>query len=563
MDKNLNKSPTVWTRPADVMKMHRVKKRALQARMLDNSTVSRGNILDILGDNKAASSNEIEKPDEAVESRLNPFRRDLTKRFKASSGSSISNCDLDASNDNTLFQLLNQSSSRDSQQGPSKEALTDSFADFLDKITGSQIAAESLKKRDSVLPIDWSLKSKVRFFSKKPLPWNQNLKMLDEASGTTAFARCMDLKSSETSPSISTGINAQLQQTCLTWQHPALPWLSLFPRTNADKKQKKISTPLDQIIKDALHNAWRESFRSLLQLVRAHQCPYFYLCANKFTCLVRAAGIGGFEEINAIISPTTSGFRRLLQNDEISFTLPLQKEGVSSNSSPGDLDESRDGQASDTDPIEETEDEVDDEEAVEWLQSIGVAEAEIKKLNSTQSKIKNAKTTQIDQKPSSTVVVQTDAEVMALFNLLLNCRSITTTIGTLAGIPPTLLAPVAFHGATLVPLLVGQKTVNMKGEQFFSAEIVGPVLPHTLRELCAQLEAHQSQFSMTSSIVDHSKAFSTLPSPEKPPSTSAFAQENLRDCGLTSYSLKALCQVGPMSVLAGVKFQNSQYVCHD
>jgi len=67
---------------------------------------------------------------------------------------------------------------------------------------------------------------------------------------------------------------------------------------------------------------------------------------------------------------------------------------------------------------------------------------------------KATKVNHIDQKPTSTVLVQNDAEVMALFNFLLNCRSISTTSGHLAGIPPTLLSPVAFHGATLMPLNV-------------------------------------------------------------------------------------------------------------
>lgn len=45
-------------------------------------------------------------------------------------------------------------------------------------------------------------------------------------------------------------------------------------------------------------------------------------------------------------------------------------------------------------------------------------------------------------------------EAQALFNFLLNCKSVTTVAGALAGIPPTLLAPVAFHGAVLKSLKV-------------------------------------------------------------------------------------------------------------
>jgi hypothetical protein len=45
-------------------------------------------------------------------------------------------------------------------------------------------------------------------------------------------------------------------------------------------------------------------------------------------------------------------------------------------------------------------------------------------------------------------------ESQALFNFLINCRSITPTTGLLSGVPPTLIAPVAFSGATLSTLKV-------------------------------------------------------------------------------------------------------------
>jgi hypothetical protein len=40
----------------------------------------------------------------------------------------------------------------------------------------------------------------------------------------------------------------------------------------------------------------------------------------------------------------------------------------------------------------------------------------------------------------------------------MNCKSSTATTGPLAGVPPTLLAPVAFHGATLKSLKVLKET---------------------------------------------------------------------------------------------------------
>lgn len=62
----------------------------------------------------------------------------------------------------------------------------------------------------------------------------------------------------------------------------------------------------------------------------------------------------------------------------------------------------------------------------------------------------------IDNRPESTVFVE-GAETQALFNYLLNCRSCIAITGLQAGLPPTILAPVAFKGATLSPLKVSNR----------------------------------------------------------------------------------------------------------
>jgi hypothetical protein len=82
---------------------------------------------------------------------------------------------------------------------------------------------------------------------------------------------------------------------------------------------------------------------------------------------------------------------------EIAFTLPLHKESASAsaassvNTSPNDqgydTQESKDCHGSNDEGDDEKEDEVDDEADEEWLQSMGVGVAEIKKLNSAQSKV--------------------------------------------------------------------------------------------------------------------------------------------------------------------------------
>jgi len=59
----------------------------------------------------------------------------------------------------------------------------------------------------------------------------------------------------------------------------------------------------------------------------------------------------------------------------------------------------------------------------------------------------------IDNHPESVVRVEA-TNVHALFNFLLNSKTTITTTGAHAGIPPTLVAPVAFEGGTLKALKV-------------------------------------------------------------------------------------------------------------
>lgn len=110
---------------------------------------------------------------------------------------------------------------------------------------------------------------------------------------------------------------------------------------------------------------------------------------------------------------------------------------------------------------------------------------------------------------------------------------------------------------------MGQRIVNLSGEQFQCVEVSGPMLPHTLRDLCTQLERVQPQFSVCCSTVDHTRAFSQLPTPQDAPITSAFARENLRDCGLTPHTLHMLCQPVDTQVLESVKYTDGNYTCQE
>lgn len=61
---------------------------------------------------------------------------------------------------------------------------------------------------------------------------------------------------------------------------------------------------------------------------------------------------------------------------------------------------------------------------------------------------------QMDHRPESVVLVK-GLNTFKLLNFLINCKSLVATSGAQAGLPPTLLSPVAFRGASMQMLKKG------------------------------------------------------------------------------------------------------------
>lgn len=246
-----------------------------------------------------------------------------------------------------------------------------------------------------------------------------------------------------------------------------------------------------------------------LQLVRSLQCPYFYVCANAFTVLFRAAGIGGRAETHALLTPTSRGFRAALKEEDIEFSMPLKHSSEQNKS----LDSGNDTQSNSFSNLaEETantsgggngngEDSLEcqsseDEDEEQWLASLGVEAAEIKKISTTHARRVHAEECTDDSTDNSLILIE-GVECQAFFNFLLNAKSTTTKVGRLAGVPPTLLAPVAFPGATLRNLQIRSSVVRMDGVDYHSMELKGVVLPHVLQYLCHLLKETKDKFSAT------------------------------------------------------------------
>ncbi|CAH0718845.1 unnamed protein product, partial [Brenthis ino] len=382
-----------------------------------------------------------------------------------------------------------------------------------------------------------------------------------------SFVRCLDTASSST---LDTSPRARFHQVCLYWQHPHLPWINLYPRSSGKVAATNFMANNEEV-KQALFTEWTESFRSLFQLLRALHCPYFYVCANSFTCVFLAAGLCGREPC-ALLAPTTRGLRRALRRDDVEFTMPLRPD---SKKKFNNSDEDR-GKNSSFDSCYDTMDDVreqdvdncsgDEEDPDQFLSQMGLENEEIKKINNAQARARLTAESSADGAAASLAAVR-GADAQALFNFLLNCRSAVAAAGPCAAVPPTLLAPAAFHGAALQSLKMRENIIQSDSTKYYSIELRGPILPSAVHALCGVLRA-RADYSAVFAHLAPTLAFTSAArriveeelSKQKEPNdfAQAFNKENLSDCGLSEDVLKLFCSTDPSNVkpLDSVKYNS-------
>ncbi|KAL0893652.1 hypothetical protein ABMA27_013812 [Loxostege sticticalis] len=566
--------PSPWKRPNEVMQLHKLKKRkkALQERMRHPAPSTSE-------EPPVATSQKTVDLDfsrilngEYGDKRKNPFSKNNSQPNKKTKVDLES--PIDESSDKTLFALLKLPAKL--PQKPPQELDTEklsTFSNLLQKFTAEHsVEPQFIEKKYKYLPIDWALKTKLRLMSPKPFAWTSKLKASEEASGITGFVRCLDTTSSS---SLDTSPRALFHQTCLYWQHPHLPWLDLYPRSSGKVAATSFMAANEEV-KQALHREWTESFRSLFQLLRALHCPYFYVCANTFTVLFRAAGLCGVPEPCALIAPTSRGFRQTLRQEDVEFTMPLRSdvkkrlnnsdEEKPKNSSFDSCYDTMDEGSKPPDPQEKGDDGSGDEDPDQFLSQLGLETEVIKKININQTRVAHTVESSVDSAAESLVFVR-GADAQALFNFLLNCKSVVSPTGPFAGVPPTLLSPVAFHGGTLQSLKVRENTVHSDSKKYYSIELRGPILPTTVHTLFRVLRASSpAPFSATFAQHQSTLAFSWAArhiaedesSKENEPNafSKAFNKENLSDCGISEEMLQHFCSPDPQLVqpLDSVKY---------
>eukprot|EP00731_Ephydatia_muelleri_P016766 Em0009g1190a len=368
-------------------------------------------------------------------------------------------------------------------------------------------------KGSTNLPTDWSLKTKVRFTSQASFSWVSSMRTQDEAAGIAAYVKGTPVET-------DSGAQAAFQKSLMVWMHPNLPFVQLYPRV-----ESKLAAPSwvgfaqCKEVLDSLRTQWCNSFRSVFQQLRAGQCPYFYLCANNFTALFLSTGSGKDSKVVAFLTPTTSGLRQALTKEGIEFSFSVASNSNHTQQVPvahGDSDEALE----------------DESAANSWLNSMGLLTNSAPAKDPKTIILQHSRKNKIDGQTESVVKVE-GPHVQGLFNYLLNCKVLVSTTGVYAGIPPTLLAPNAFDGATLQSLKYKHGTVQdhsgEKSVQMQCLDVSGPLLPQNVLALCALLQKSQgNEFKAFASCIESSTAFNNHQSSD--PNGSPSVATDLSTC---------------------------------
>ncbi|XP_062605339.1 protein downstream neighbor of son homolog [Saccostrea cucullata] len=515
----MSESSPKWKRPSDVMKIHRKRKRLSQSRSFSED---KSNTSGILHDSTNVFLNSSSK-------RKNPFSSNDNPEapYKRKKSDGIEKNQSFNEKTQAFFAILEKANKKEgdspsikvekaTKNGPiTRELLVDddeekSQFDFIEKFFK---AAQSQKLMDESpkpvktertpstsckpVPVDWSLKVKLRVVSKSSLLWCTQIKTADEAKGVTDFVYGGSQVNAEEDKS-------DFYSCCLYWIYPNLPWLRLFPRIVPDSKIR--SSPnglLNEDIQKSLLEDWTESFTSAFHQLRSQHCPYFYFCTHQFTVLFRAAGVAGQSSQNAFLTPTTRGLREALKNEGIEFSMPVLER--KRESSTAEKPQSQDSEQQVPPPADEEDDDEfldTDEGASVWLESIGLDKRQFPSLDPNKVKIQREGFRVIDNRPESLIYVQ-GADVQGLFNFLLNCRSCVASSGSQVGVPPTILSPSPFRGASVQTQkvkhsLVKQTETDGSINHVHILEISGAVLPHHVHRIRKVLERTQKgEFTLT------------------------------------------------------------------
>ncbi|KAG0049063.1 hypothetical protein BGZ83_006070 [Gryganskiella cystojenkinii] len=308
------------------------------------------------------------------------------------------------------------------------------------------------QQTSTTLPVDWTLKSSIFLNSSDTFAWCDGVTAMDEIESMQLFISGVKAGSSP---------RVRLLKAMHHWIYPTNT--ATTPQAQSINRLLKNAEHLSLAEKSSVSEMfsrtaeWRQAFKSVYQACRNGACPYFYYVGSSWTVLFQHGSVSTSGDLEAILTNSTPGLRKVLVEEEIPFIrLPDAggKTAVHNFSSKHDLEGFGD----------------EDQES---------------KSSTSGSTFKLP----VQEELSNTLLFRGQVEVQGLFSYLLNLK--TSFEDGFMYSSPTLITNVPFLHAALRRNTVSKCRLvskNVEGtdimQREYRIEIRGTLLPTSVKDLC-------------------------------------------------------------------------------
>ncbi|KAF9934061.1 hypothetical protein BGZ65_003922 [Modicella reniformis] len=353
---------------------------------------------------------------------------------------------------------------------------------------GSSKKSGSDYKTSSDIPLDWTLKTFVSITSPDTLMWCDQGTGGDEIAAVQNF---ISSKCSGNSASVpSNTARSRLLSSTYYWTYPSNN--PTIPQAQSISKLLKstgnMSTSEKNSISDLFSKSseWKQAFRALYQACRNGACPYFYYMGTAWTVLFQHGSISLSGEPEAILTNSTPGLRKVLEDEDIKFeSLPnvTGKTTIHNLSSKHDLDN-----------LEENLEDNDFEP------------------KQRPNPLKTPLLPSENQNLSDALLFKGPLDVHGLFSYLLNMK--TSYEDGFLYQSPSLIANVPFlHAALKRAQIIKCRVVSKpiegtdRMQREFRIDIDGTLLPTSVKELCSVFADQQQATGYSCTATSDARSF--------------------------------------------------------
>ncbi|KAF8929680.1 hypothetical protein BGZ58_008787 [Dissophora ornata] len=183
-------------------------------------------------------------------------------------------------------------------------------------------------KISSRVPLDWTLKNSCSISSPDTLSWCDQGSTVDEIEALQVFvsnpqSQIINASYSKPDQSLSASARTRLLSTMYHWIYPAnsptIPQAQSISRLL--KNAGNMSSSEKNSITDLFSRSaeWKQTFRAIYQACRNGTCPYFYYVGSTWTILFQHGNVSISGKIEAILTNSTPGLRKVLSEEDIAF----------------------------------------------------------------------------------------------------------------------------------------------------------------------------------------------------------------------------------------------------